>query len=123
MNTYEINYHTYKIPIKVQIRRTPRLKGFIHDIASIEYENILITQKHRTKYLKFYVGYMSTHINYCKENDIIISKEFPVKKWRRLEYLNDKHIELLKYIVVKSKLKTTCHVSNHTIKIPDKYLL
>ena len=123
MNTYEINYYTYKKPIKVKIRYTPRLKSFIHDIESIEYENILITQKHRPKYLRFYVGYMSNHMNYCKENNIIISKEFPVKKWRRLENPSDRHIELLKYIVATSKLETTCYVSNHTIKIPDKYLL
>lgn len=66
MSTYKISNLPYKI--KVKTRRTPRLKGFIHDIESIEYKNILITQKHRTKYLRFYEKYISTHINYCKEN-------------------------------------------------------
>lgn len=60
---------------------------------------------------------MSTHINYCKENGIMISKEMPVKKWRRLKYPNNLHIRLLKYIVEKSKLKISHYVPNHTIKI------
>ena len=58
----------------------------------LQYDNFFITQKYRTKYLRFYESYNSTHLNYCKENDKIIKKVFPCIKYKKLLFLNNTHI-------------------------------
>jgi len=55
----------------------------------LQYDNFFITQKCKTKYLRFYESYNSTHLNYCKENDETIKKEFPCIKYKRLLFLNN----------------------------------
>ena len=65
---------------------------------SIKYNNLLIVQKKRTKYLRFYEGYNDKHLNYCKEDGKLIIKEFDTVKYKRLLFLNDKHINILSNI-------------------------
>ena len=74
------------------------LHRYSNTIESIEYLDILITQKKRTKYLKFYEKIDSSHLNHIKENGEYIIKSLPIRKWKRIKFPNIEHLMILYYI-------------------------
>jgi len=80
----------------------------------LQYDNFFITQKCKTKYLRFYESYNSTHLNYCKENDETIKKEFPCIKYKRLLFLNNTHIELIDKMITDLKKRYCLNNQNLT---------